>query len=131
MIMTTMVDTSVWVDFFDGRATPGVSRLKGLARHEELIVGDIILAEVLQGIRTEEQVRRVEAAWADFRVVSLVGAANARRSARQYRELRRRGITIRNTIDCLIATWCIRHGVALLHADRDFAPFAAFGLVEA
>jgi len=63
--------------------------------------------------------------------VPLVGESIARQSAFHYRQLRRQGITVRKTIDCLIATWCIRHRMALLHADQDFGPFRALGLLEA
>jgi hypothetical protein len=125
-----LVDTSVWIDFFRGRATRQVARLKELIGHEELIIGDLILAELLQGVRDEEDVARVEAAFAAYRVAPLVGEQIARQSALYYRQLRRRGITVRKTIDCLIATWCIQHHVPLLHADRDFSPFVRLGLLE-
>jgi predicted nucleic acid-binding protein len=97
---------------------------------EELLLGDLILAEMLQGIRDHE-LARVEAAFSAYRVVSLVGEAIARQSAANYRQLRQQGITVRKTADCLIATWCIRHSVPLLHADRDFSSFVSLGLVEA
>jgi len=129
--MPTLVDTSVWIDFFHGRTTPQVTRLKELIGQEELIIGDLILAELLQGIRDERDVARVEAAFAAFRVAPLVGEKIARQSASYYRQLRRRGITVRKTIDCLIATWCVLHRVPLLHADRDFLPFVLLGLIEA
>ncbi|MFQ5595409.1 MAG: PIN domain nuclease, partial [Anaerolineae bacterium] len=121
--MPVLVDTSVWIDFFRGRATRQVARLKELVGHEELIIGDLILAELLQGVRDEKDVARVEAAFAAYQVAPLVGEAIARQSALYYRQLRRRGITVRKTMDCLIATWCMQHHVPLLHADRDFSPF--------
>jgi predicted nucleic acid-binding protein len=129
--MPIMIDTSVWIDFFRGYATPQVARLKAMLGEEELLLGDLILAEVLQGIRDDRDVLRVEAAFTSYQVVPLVGEVIARQSARYYRRLRKQGITVRKTIDCIIATWCIMHRVPLLYADRDFAPFVTFGLVEA
>lgn len=127
--MPVLVDSSVWIDFFRGAATLQVQRLKELIGHDELLLGDLILAEILQGIR-DPDVFRVEAAFAAYRVVPLVGEQIARQSARNYRQLRKKGITVRKTIDCLIATWCIQNRVSLLHADHDFAPFVQLGLVE-
>jgi predicted nucleic acid-binding protein len=129
--MAILVDTSVWIDFFDGRPTAQVTRLKRFVGVEELLIGDLILAEILQGIANDKEVKRVEAAFAAFRVVPLVGERMARQSASHYRYLRKQGITIRKMIDCLIAAWCIENRVALLHADRDFHPFTRLGLTEA
>ncbi len=129
--MPVMIDTSVWIDFLRGYATPQVARLKALLGEEDLLIGDLILAEILQGVQNDRDVLRVEAAFAPYPVVPLVGEAIARQSARHYRRLRKQGITVRKTIDCLIATWCIMHHVPLLHADRDFAPFVTLGLIEA
>ena len=129
--MPTLVDTSVWIDLFADRPTAEVSRLKGLVGYEELLIGDLILAELLQGVRSDQEATLIDTAFSAYPVVSLVGEVNARRSAANYRALRRQGITIRKTIDCLIATWCISNHVPLLHNDRDFRPFTRQGLVEA
>jgi predicted nucleic acid-binding protein len=129
--MAILVDTSVWIDFFNGRPTVQVTQLKKIVGIEELLIGDLILAEILQGIANDKELKRVEAAFASFRVVPLVGEQIARQSASHYRFLRKQGITIRKTIDCLIAAWCIENHVPLLHADRDFHPFTRLGLVEA
>lgn len=129
--MPVLVDTSVWIDLFRGHATVQVARLKDLVGHEELVIGDLVLAEILQGIVDEQDVAPVETAFAAYRVVPLVGELIARQSAKYYRRLRRQGITVRKTIDCLIAAWCIQHRVPLLHADRDFSPFIPMGLIEA
>jgi predicted nucleic acid-binding protein len=126
-----MVDTSVWVDFFNGNRSSEVTRLKSFIGKEELLIGDLILTELLQGIRYDKDIKRIESALTAYRVVSLVGERGARRSASNYRHLRRSGITVRKTVDCLIATWCIEHKVPLLHADRDFKPFIMLGLEEA
>lgn len=128
--MPVLVDTSVWIDFFRGASTPQVQHLKDLIGQDELLLGDLILAEILQGVR-DPDVFRVEAAFAAYRIVPLVGEQIARQSARNYRQLRKKGITVRKTIDCLIATWCIQNRVPLLHADHDFAPFVQLGLAEA
>ena len=130
--MAILVDTSVWVDFFRGSQTPEVERLVVfLQNNERIFTGDLILAELLQGIRSQREADAVEAAFRPLMVMELVGEANARQSAAFYRELRGQGITPRKTIDCLIATWCIQNNVPLLHADRDFDPFVSLGLVEA
>lgn len=130
--MAIMVDTSVWIDFFRGRDTPEVQRLTDYINlNERIFTGDLILAELLQGVRPGRELIAVEAAFRAFLVVDMVGEANARQSAAFYRQLRSQGVTVRKTIDCLIATWCILNQTPLLHADRDFAPFVTFGLVEA
>ncbi|MSP13642.1 MAG: PIN domain nuclease [Chloroflexi bacterium] len=128
--MPILVDTSVWIDLFKGRDTPQTHQLHRLAGEEELLLGDLILAELLQGLRSNGDMTKVENAFETFQVISLVGEHIARQSARNYLELRQQGITIRKTIDCLIATWCITNDVPLLHTDKDFHPFAQLGLVE-
>lgn len=118
--------------FFRGTNSPEVKRLVNYIGHNERIfIGDLILAELLQGIRAGHELAAVEEAFQAFLVVQMVGEPNARKSAALYRELRSQGITIRKTIACLIATWCIQNQIPLLHADRDFTPFAHLGLVEA
>lgn len=130
--MALMVDTSVWIDFFRGNNTPEVQRLEGyIQANEHIFTGDLILAELLQGIRAGRELATFENAFRVFLVVDMVGETNARQSAAFYRHLRAQGITVRKTIDCLIATWCILNQVPLLHADRDFEPFVSLGLEEA
>ncbi|MDF1556076.1 MAG: PIN domain nuclease [Deferrisomatales bacterium] len=128
--MAVLVDTSVWIDLFRARVTPPVATLKGLLGRQELVLGDLILAEILQGVRTAHEVERVERAFRAYPVHPLAGEAIARKSAEHYRTLRAQGITVRKTIDCLIATWCIENQTPLLHNDRDFHPFARLGLRE-
>lgn len=103
--------------------------MKRLLGREEIVLGDLILSEILQGAR-DADVPKIEAALVAYRVLPLVGSANARQSAAFYRHLRSEGITVRKTIDVLIATWCIQNNVPLLHADGDFRWFARFGLRE-
>lgn len=121
-----VVDSSVWIDHFRGRPTPEVQRLFGLVRSDaEIAVGDLILCEVLQGIPTECEARRVEADLRAFEVVGMVDDEIAARAAFNFRRLRALGVTIRKTMDLLIGTFCIRHGHQLLHRDRDFDPMEA------
>lgn len=118
-----LVDSSVWIAFFNGANLPQVDRLASLARQNQILVGDLILLEVLQGFRSERDFQVARRLLLNRRVVSLVNRSIALRSAENYRALRQRGLTVRKTIDCLIATWCIEHGVPLLFSDRDYQPF--------
>ena len=118
-----MVDTSVWIDFFADRDTPEVQILDRAIDREPIGLGDLTLCEVLQGIRSDRQFRRVRDELWGLGVVPVVDTDIALKAAENYRSLRRRGITIRRTIDALIATFCIEKGHVLLHNDRDFDPF--------
>ena len=127
-----VVDSSVWIDFLNGRMAPHVERLRAILGAEEIVVGDLMLCEVLQGLESERAARDVEALLRRFAIASMVGDANAVAAARNYRSLRRRGITIRKTVDMLIGTWCIENRVPLLHNDGDFRPMVRhLGLIEA
>jgi len=121
-----LVDSSVWIDPLRDTVTGPVSQLRSLISSEELLVGDLILCEVLQGLRTDAEAALVEDALREFEVVPLVDAELAVKAAANYRFLRRRGITIRKTIDLLVGTYCIERGHLLLHSDRDFAPMESF-----
>jgi predicted nucleic acid-binding protein len=126
-----VVDSSVWIDFLKGRKVAHVQRLQTALGVDEIIVGDLMLCEVLQGLGTERDTRQVESLLRRFEIVSMAGEAIAVSAARNFRSLRRRGVTIRRTIDLLIGTWCIENGAALLHNDSDFKPMARFlGLIE-
>ena len=126
-----VVDTSVWIDFFNGRNAPHVRRLRAVLGTDEIIVGDLMLCEVLQGLDSERAAREVEALLRRFEIVPMAGDAIAVAAARNFRSLRRRGITIRKTIDLLIGTWCIENRKLLLHNDNDFRPMARhLGLIE-
>ena len=127
-----VVDSSVWIDFFNGRNAPHVRRLRAVLGTDEIIVGDLMLCEVLQGLDGERAARRVESLLRRFEIVPMAGEAIAVEAARNFRLLRKRGITIRKTIDLLIGTWCIENRRPLLHNDNDFRPMARhLGLVEA
>ena len=119
-----VVDTTVWIDFLNGRNTPHVQRLHALLGASEIIVGDLMLCEILQGLANDDAASAVERLLRQFDIVSMAGEAIAVAAARNYRSLRARGITIRKTIDLLIGTWCIENRRALLHNDRDFHPMA-------
>ena len=119
-----LVDSSVWIDYFRGIATPQADRLDSLLGREPLLVGDLILAEILQGISADREFDRVRRLLLTMDVINIGGAEVAIDAARHFRHLRSLGITVRKTIDTLIATRCIRDGHALLFSDRDFDPFA-------
>ncbi|HYI06535.1 MAG TPA: PIN domain nuclease [Reyranella sp.] len=126
------VDSSVWIDYFRGVATPEADRLDVLLGNEDLIVGDIVLAEVLQGFDAERDFRTALALFDTLALVEVGGRELAVETARNFRRLRAKGVTVRKTIDTLIATYCIESGLSLLHSDRDFEPFVEhLGLASA
>ena len=125
------VDTSVWIDFLNGRNAAYVQQLRAILGVEEVIVGDVMLCEVLQGLESERMAQEVEALLRRFEIVPMAGDAIAVAAAHNFRSLRRRGITMRKTIDLLIGTWCIENRAPLLHNDSDFRPMARhLGLIE-
>ena len=127
-----LVDSSVWIDYFRSADTPQVALLGSCFGRTRIAVGDLIAAEVLQGIRDNRQFRSVKRVFDTFTRLDLCGYDLALKAAENYRVLRVKGITVRKTIDSLIATRCIEDGLTLLHSDRDFAPFAKhLGLREA
>ena len=121
-----LVDSSVWIDHLRNRVTASVSYLRSLVSTEELLVGDLILCEVLQGLRSDAEAKLVEDALREFAIVSLIDAELAVKAAANYRFLRSQGFTVRRTIDLIIGTFCVERGHLLLHSDRDFAPMERF-----
>jgi predicted nucleic acid-binding protein len=121
-----LVDTSVWVDYFNARATPQTDLLDRLLATERLLIGDLILAEVLQGFRSDLDFHRVRRHLEALEFRSMVGREIALAAAKNYRTLRSRGVTVCKTMDALIATFCIRHSHTLLHSDRDFDGFERY-----
>jgi predicted nucleic acid-binding protein len=119
-----LVDSSVWIDYFRGTATAQTEILDRLLGQEPLAIGDLILTEVLQGFESERDFSDARRMLTSLTVVELGGQAVAILAARNFRALRKRGVTVRKTIDTVIATRCIEDGYALLHNDRDFDPFA-------
>jgi predicted nucleic acid-binding protein len=118
-----LVDSSVWIDYFNGKTTAAVERLDQLLGSEQLAIGDLILTEVLQGFTSERDFRATEQMLTSLRTVELGGREIAIQAARNFRVLRRAGVTVRKTIDAVIAARCIESGYELLHDDRDFDPF--------
>ena len=118
-----LIDTSVWIDFLNGVRTPETDWLDQQLPRQRLGVLDLVLCEVLQGVRSETEAGTVLKELKRLEVFATGGLDLAVAAARNYRLLRRRGRTVRKTLDCLIATFCLIHGHALLHCDRDFDPF--------
>jgi predicted nucleic acid-binding protein len=126
-----VVDSSVWIDFLNGRPLAHVAALQSALGQQEILIGDLMLCEILQGVDGEREAQQIEALLLGFAVVPMVGEAIAVAAARNFRLLRGRGITIRKTIDLLIGTWCIENRRPLLHNDSDFRPMARhLGLIE-
>lgn len=121
-----VVDTTVWVDYLQGVDNPETNWLHTELDRQRLGLTDIILCEVLQGVRDEDVAKDVERRLLKLEVFDSGGVAVAREAARNYRALRSRGHTVRKTIDCLIATFCLRGRHSLLHRDRDFDAFEKF-----
>lgn len=118
-----MVDSSVWIDYFTGKNTPGADALDSLLGEELVATGDLMLAEVLQGFRTDKDYKTARKLLLSLTVVNMLDTKIALQSARNFRTLRKKGITVRKTIDSIIATYCIENKLPLLHSDRDFEPF--------
>ena len=121
-----LVDSSVWIDYFRGTQTPQTEKLDGLLSREPIAVGDLILTEVLQGFGSERDFNEAKRLLTSLLVVELGGRDIAIQAARNFRILRAQGVTIRKTIDTVIATRCIESGFTLLHSDRDFDPFVQY-----
>jgi hypothetical protein len=117
-----LVDSSVWIDHFRGADTDQVQRLRAEFDGDELLVGDLVICEVLQGFRSAADALRVENVLRGFERVSLADPELAVIAAANYRFLRSRGVTIRTTVDLIVGTFCIERGHSLLHSDRDFEP---------
>jgi len=121
-----VVDSSVWIAKLRRLRTPAVARLDEIIDREDVVVGDLVLLEVLQGARDEAHASQIARQLRRFRIVTMSNEALAVQAAREYRKLRDRGVTVRKTIDMIIGTFCIAHGHALLHDDRDFAPMEQY-----
>lgn len=115
-----VVDTSAWIDFLNGAPTPVAERLDRLLGERLVVVGDLVLAELLQGFASEEEAALVRRSLEPLPFAELVGKEIAVAAAANFRSLRRRGVMVRKTIDLLIGTFCLENDLELLHADRDF-----------
>ena len=121
-----IIDTTVLVDYFQGVRNAETDWLDAALERQRLGLTDIILCEVLQGVRDDAAAKAVERELAKWVIFETGGVALARDAARNYRTLRSRGHTVRKTIDCLIATFCLREHHSVLYRDRDFDPFEEF-----
>lgn len=115
-----VADTSAWIDYVRGIDAPHTNILDYELEKSRIITGDIIITEFLQGFRSEEEYERARQMMESLEYYDFVGKAIAIQAAQNYRELRRKGITIRKTIDVIIATFCIENNFELIHNDRDF-----------
>jgi len=118
-----IVDTTVWIDYLNGAATPETEWLDREAERRRLGLLDLCVCEILQGLATDQEAARVLRHLRRFEIFETGGVELAAAAAHNYRRLRQRGRTVRKTIDCLIATFCLREGHVLLHSDRDFDAF--------
>jgi predicted nucleic acid-binding protein len=119
-----LVDSSVWIDYFKGTITAETEMLDRLLGQEPLAIGDLILTEVLRGFDNERDFDDARKMLTSLTVIELGGQDIAIKAAKNFRALRRLGVTVRKTSDTVIATRCIESGYDLLHNDRDFDPFA-------
>jgi len=117
-----VADTSVWIDYFRGVAAPHTDLLDRALSESRIIIGDLILAEILQGFSSEREFLMGRQLRDGLEYTDFVRRDMAMAAAENYRALRRQGITVRKTIDVLIATFCIENGFGLIHNDRDFDP---------
>ena len=115
-----LVDTSVWIDYFNGVENRQTETLDRILSEQSVLIGDIILTEILQGFDSDKDYRLAKQALDPLDCVHLGGKSLAIEAASNFRYLRSKGITIRKTVDMLIASWCIEHDVELLHNDKDF-----------
>jgi len=118
-----LVDSSVWIDFFNGKTAPHTDFLNQNLGVTRIHVGDLILTEVLQGFRSDRDFNTAKSLLLRFPVVPMVGPEIAIKSAENYRFLRKKGITLRRIVDCWIATFCIENSFKFLHFDSDFDSF--------
>jgi predicted nucleic acid-binding protein len=117
-----IVDSSVWIDYFNGNITPKTDWLDAALGTESILIGDLILTEVLQGFQSDKDFENAKSLLLSFPLVEMPGQEVALKSASNYRYLRKKGVTIRKTIDVIIGTFCIHNAFSLLHDDKDFIP---------
>ncbi len=117
-----LVDSSVWIGYFNGKINAQTDWLDSALGKEIIIVGDLILAEVLQGFKSDHDFYKAKKLLSNFRIMEMLGQELAIKSAENYRLLRKKGVTVRKTIDVIIGTFCIHNNISLLHDDQDFHP---------
>ena len=127
-----IVDSSVWIDYFSGAETPQAEKLDNALGIKPVAIGDLILTEVLQGFRHDKDYKAAHKVFEDVTIFDMLGRQIAVKSADNFRALRKKGITVRKTVDVIIATFCIEQKFPLLFSDKDFKPFVKhLGLIEA
>ncbi len=123
-----LIDTSVWIDYFNGQKNKYTDKLDDLLLSEVIIIGDIILAEILQGFKNDKDFEKAKEYLNNLTCHSISNKDIAIKSAENFRQLRKKGITVRKTTDMLIGTFCIENNIPLLHNDKDFLPLVKLGL---
>lgn len=118
-----LVDTSVWIDYFNGQDTPQASVLDTALQNQTVVMGDLILLEILQGFRSDKDYLTAKEHLTALPIHNMLTPDLALKSVDYYRALRKKGLTVRKTADVIIATFCIEHGIPLLFSDKDFLPF--------
>jgi predicted nucleic acid-binding protein len=121
-----LVDSSVWINYFNGKITFQTEILDQMMSQIPLFTGDLILTEVLQGFRKENEYKKAKEVMSILAFQQLGGYEIAIKSAENYRKLRKKGITVRKTIDVIIGTFCISENIPLLHDDKDFEPMVKY-----
>jgi predicted nucleic acid-binding protein len=117
-----VVDSSVWIDYFNGQMNAATDLLYGLLGNEPIMIGDLIYAEVLQGFQKDRDYVQAKKLFESLTFGEMLGRDMALKSVDNYRYLRKKGVTIRKTIDMIVGTFCIETNMPLLHQDRDFDP---------
>ena len=120
-----LVDSSVWIDYFNGKRSWQTDLFDHMLSNVPIIMGDLILTEVLQGFKSDKDYKAAKNYLSELPFRQMGGYNVAVQSAQNYRKLRKAGVTVRKTIDIIIATFCIIEGLTLLHDDRDFDPIAS------
>lgn len=121
-----LVDSSVWIDYFNGVSNHQTDTLDIIIDREIVVVGNLILLEVLQGFKSDHDFNTAKKLFDGFLQVELTGFDIIHQAANNYRLLRKKGIRIRKTMDTIIATYCIQKNIHLLHNDKDFEPFVKY-----
>lgn len=125
-----LVDSTVWIDYFNGKKTRSTNLLDASLGKSPVLIGDLILTEVLQGFYNDKEYRIAKGLLLGLPFMAMGGQELALKSALNYRILRKKGITVRKTIDVIIGTFCIQYQIPLLHSDKDFDPMVKFlGLI--
>ena len=120
-----LVDSSVWIDYFNGKRSWQTDLFDHMLSNVPIIMGDLILTEVLQGFKSDKDYKAAKNYLSELPFRQMGGYNVAIQSAQNYRRLRKAGVTVRKTIDIIIATFCIIEGLILLHDDRDFDPMVS------